>query len=206
MAEPIPQAVDPIVSRRKFQREIAEFRRLAADYRARGWLLAEAEFPRAVVVLAAPQLQPPALVTAVEFDYTDYDLQPPSVRLIHPITGEPYTMAQLPVSLRRQAAAQVPPEVQAFFQQGGAQIASEQNLMQAYGPDDLPFLCIAGVREYHTHPGHTGDPWELHRSSGAGRLVRLLDVIDRYGIKPLSGYNIRLEPRVAGFVQREVPA
>lgn len=206
MAEPQPQAVDPVVSRRKFQREVADFRRLAADYRSRGWLLAEATFPRLVVVLAAPQLQPPAVVTAVEFDYTDYDLQAPSVRLVHPFTGVPYTMGLLPVSLRRQAEAEVPPEVQVFFQQGGAQLAAEQNLMQAYGPDDIPFLCIAGVREYHVHPGHTGDPWELHRASGAGRLVRLLDVIDRYGIKPLSGFNVRLEPRIIGFTQREVPA
>lgn len=205
MADRQAQAVDPLVSRRKFRREIAEFRRLAADYRARGWLLAEAVFPRAVVLLAAPQLQPPAVVVGVEFDYTDYDLQPPSVRLVHPFTGVPYTMAQLPVSLRRQAQAEVPPEVQAFLQQGGAQLAAEQNLMQGYGPEDIPFLCIAGVREYHVHPGHTGDLWELHRPSGAGRLVRLLDVIDRYGIKPLSGFNVRLEPRIVGFTQHEVP-
>lgn len=199
------QAVDPAVSQAKFDREIGEFRRLAADYRARGWFLAEAEFPRAVVVLSAPQLQPAPIIAALEFDYTDYDLSPPSVRMINPFTGVPYSMSQLPVSLRRKAQPEVPSEVMAFLQQGGAQIAAEQTLLQAYGPDDIPFLCIAGVREYHEHPGHSGDSWELHRASGAGRMVRLLEVVDRYGIKPLTGFNVRLEPRIVGFMQHEPP-
>ncbi len=208
MAESVvtAQAVDPAISREKFRREVADFRRLAGDYRARGWFLAEAHFPRVVVVMAAPQLEPASVITGVEFDYTDYDVQPPSVRLVHPFTGVPYTLAQLPISLRRQARPELPAEVRAFFEQGGAQLAGEQNLMQGYGPDDIPFMCVAGVREYHDHPGHSGDPWELHSASGAGRLVRLLDVIDRYGIKPLAGFNIRLETRITGFTQREVPA
>ena len=53
--------------------------------------------------------------------------------------------------------------------------------MQANSPEDVPFLCIAGVKEYHDHPGHSGDPWEMHRSSGGGRLIRLLEVISKYG-------------------------
>jgi hypothetical protein len=27
-----------------------------------------------------------------------------------------------------------------------------------------PFVCMAGVREYHTHPSHVGDAWENYRS------------------------------------------
>jgi hypothetical protein len=77
--------------------------------------------------------------------------------------------------------------------------------MQAAKPEDIPFLCIAGVREYHEHPAHSGDAWELHRQAGAGRLVRLLEVIDTYGVRPISAYNIELVPRVSGFVQNQVP-
>jgi len=85
-------------------------------------------------------------------------------------------------------------------------MVAQQPLMQWYGPDDTPFLCVAGVREYHDHPGHSGDAWELHRKSGAGRLVRLLDAITRYGVQPISDYQVTLVPQVVGFVQKDVPA
>src|SRR5260370_24884042 len=84
-------------------------------------------------------------------------------------------------------------------------LLTQQSLMQAYGPEDIPFLCIAGVREYHDHPGHSGDSWELHRKSGAGRLVRLLEVISKYGVEPISNYRIAIVPQATGFVQGETP-
>lgn len=84
-------------------------------------------------------------------------------------------------------------------------IMQQQPLMQAY-PGELPFLCIAGVREYHDHPAHSGDAWELHRPSGAGRLIRILEVIDTYGLRPLTGYNVNLTPQIVGFAQGEPPA
>ena len=28
-----------------------------------------------------------------------------------------------------------------------------------------PFACIRGCAEYHQFPGHTGDPWDHHRST-----------------------------------------
>ena len=68
--------------------------------------------------------------------------------------------------------------------------------MQAHSPDDLPFLCVAGVKEYHDHPGHSGDPWELHRATGAGRLVRLLGVIAKYALEPVTGFHVNLVPQV----------
>lgn len=200
------QSVDPEVSRAKFNREIEDFRGLAPQYGARGWFLVEAQFPHVFVCLAAPQLRPSPLVTGVTFDYTDYDLQPPSVRLVNPFTREPWKGDELPTTLRRRtqggpmviAGLQLPP--------GAAmpQIIQEQPLMQAY-PDGIPFLCIAGVREYHEHPAHSGDLWELHRPAGAGRLVRILEVIDTYGIRPMNGYNVALSPQITGFTQGDPP-
>ncbi len=70
--------------------------------------------------------------------------------------------------------------------------------MQAYGPDDIPFLCVAGVREYHEHPAHSGDQWELYRSSGGGRLIRLLEIVSKYGLDPVVGLNVQMVPHV-GF-------
>lgn len=202
------QFVDPQVSRAKFEREISEYRQLEADYRRRGWLLVRAEFPSVLVALAAPQLAPPAIITGVAFDYTNYDMQPPSVRLVDPFTAIPYKTKELPTHLKRSVDAGVSPAVPGLQLPLGAQarLIAQQPLMQWYGPDDIPFLCIAGVREYHDHPGHSGDPWELHRRAGAGRLVRLLETITKYGVQPISDYQVQLVPRVSGFVQKEVPS
>jgi hypothetical protein len=201
------QFVDPTVSRVKFNREIAEYRELEPAYRRRGWVLVSAEFPEALVILAAPQLNPPPIVAGVHFDYSNYDVRPPSVRLVNPFTDEPYKAKALPTHLKRAVESagppipglQLPPGAQARF-------VSHQPLMQAYGPDDTPFLCIAGVREYHDHPGHSGDAWELHRRSGAGRLVRLLETISKYGVQPISDYQVALVLQVSGFIQKDVPA
>lgn len=196
------QFVDPSVSHAKFEREFEEYQTLEGEYRRRGWLLLAAEYPRILVVLAAPQLNPPAIVTGVAFDYTNYDAQPPSVRLVNPFTGEPYKGNQLPTALNRQI--QVPGDMMPGMP-GGVSMLAHQPLMQSYSPEDIPFLCIAGVREYHEHPAHSGDAWELHRAAGAGRLVRLLDIIYRYGIEPLRGYQVTLVPQITGFAVSEVP-
>lgn len=195
----ISQFTDPEVSKRKFNREIAEFKTLSGDYKRRGWFLVEAEFPTVTVVLAAPQLAPPAVVMGVSFDYLNYDAQPPSVRIVHPFTGEPYRMRELPSPLNRALPQQdlpvqgLPPGIQ-----GGARMMFQQlqPYMQAFGPEEIPFLCVAGVREYHDHPAHSGDLWELHRAHGAGKLVRILEIISRYGIEPITGFGVQLIPQV----------
>jgi hypothetical protein len=191
------QYADLSVSRAKFDREIAEFRSLEPAHRARGWLLTHAEFPSVFVVLASLKCTPSAIVTGVSFDYTNYDAAPPSVRLVRPFTGEPYKFSELPTPVLRALPDQ---QVKLPGMADGAPqfaLQAQQPLMQAPGPNDIPFLCLAGVREYHENPAHTGDAWELHRSSGAGRLVRLLDVITRYGVEPISGFGVQLVPQIA---------
>ena len=198
--------VDPEVSKTKFDRQVRSFRRLAADYRRRGWFLADATFPRVLVVMTAPQIKPSPVITGVLFDFTDFDLYPPSVRLVDPYTSEPFLAKDLPVQLLRQVPAMAVP-FQIVGQPGMPvpKVMGRQPLMQAYGPEDVPFLCLAGVREYHEHPAHSGDAWELHRADGAGNVVRILEIIDKYGIRPLSGFNVALEPRIIGFAQTDIP-
>lgn len=195
------------MSNAKFDQEIADFRAHEAEYRARGWLLLQAEYPRVLVAVCATQLEPQAIITGVALDYSNYDAQPPSVVLVNPFTGEPYLYGNMPTTLQRQV---VGPEISIPGLPGPPgggtpRMIGQQPLMQAAKSEDIPFLCIAGVREYHEHPAHSGDAWELHRKAGAGRLVRLLEVIDTYGVRPISGYNIELVPRVSGFVQNQVP-
>ena len=192
---PAIQHVDPAVSQAKFQQEIAELRSLEQDYRRKGWFLLEASFPKVLVAMAAPQLSPPAIVCGVAIDYTNYDAEAPSVRLVNPFTGEPYLADELPTNLPRAVEGQA---VELPGMPGALQFQQAQSLMQAYGPKEIPFLCIAGVREYHLHPAHSGDSWELHRAAGAGRLVRLLEVIHTYGVAPIKSYGVNLVPQI-GF-------
>ena len=200
------QYVEPDVSRAKFEREIAEYRVLQDEYIARGWVLTQAEFPVARVLLCATKLKPPAIVVEVEFDFTNYDVEPPSVTLLESFTHRPYTIEELPTLLKRTIPGTptpvLPPGLPAGIQ---FMVNVQQPLMQAETPDAIPFLCVAGAREYHNHPAHTGDPWEIHRESGAGRLVRLLDIIHRYGIEPITDYQIQLSLSVAGFIQGVSP-
>ena len=183
------QFADPAVSRTKFTREIAEFRSQEDEYRRRGWYLAKAEFPHALVILATAKTQPIAILCGILFEYSNYDAAPPSVRLVHPLTCESYRPSELPTQLLRRLPETDSPDAQP----GKLKV---QPLMQAHGPDETPFLCIAGVREYHDHPAHTGDQWELHRSLGAGRLVRLVEVISKYGLEPIVGFGVQIIPKI----------
>jgi hypothetical protein len=197
------QFVEPAVSIAKFNREIAEFRSLEEDYRQKGWFLVKEKFPVVVVMLAAIQLRPPAIVTAIRFDYTNYDAQPPSVLLVNPFTLNPYLAKELPTFLQRRIEG---PEIVLPGMPEGARARATQlqPLMQWHSLEDIPFFCIAGVKEYHEHPAHSGDSWELHRAAGAGRLVRLIEAVHRYGVAPLTGYSVQLIPQV-GFETREFP-
>ena len=200
MAKATQQYVDPAVSRAKFAREITDYLSFEADYRARGWLLVKAEWPVVIVVLASNKTSPPTIVTAVRFDYSNYDAEPPSVRLIDPFSGRILLSKEIPTRLPRLMPGPELPEPSDDKEQA----IIVQELMQAHSPDVEPFLCVAGVKEYHDHPGHSGDPWELHRSGGEGRLVRLLEVISKYGLEPVKGLHVNIVPQVA-FAVSEPP-
>ena len=192
---PETQFVDPAVSRKKFDREVAQFRSQADEYIRRGWYLVKAKFPHALVILATAKTQPVTIMCGVLFDYSNYDAVPPSLRLVHPLTCEPYKLKELPTQLIRQLPQTDPPQVV----QGEAQIIlvqPPQPLMMAHNADDIPFLCIAGVREYHDHPAHSGDHWELHRPSGAGRLTRLVQIVSKYGLETIVGFGVQFIPQV----------
>ena len=201
--------VDPVVSRAKFNREITAFRQQEREYAGRGWWLLRAEFPEVFVVLATNKTQPPAVVFGVLIDFTNYDLWPPSVTLVNPFTRVPYKAKELPNPLIRRvpvahpaptnaptgdapptapgATATTPGQPMATAGVAAPQAPqfAPQPLMQWWGEEEVPFLCLPGVREYHENPAHTGDSWLLHRRTGAGTLYFILDQIDRYGVQPV---------------------
>jgi len=187
------QATDPCVSRVKFERELGEFVAQRQHHEARGWFLVEAAFP--LVFLIAAGAQPRLLLFGLLLDYTDYDAQPPSVKFVDPFTREPYTAARLPIPpLLR---ARPPQHVGIPGLPAPSQAPQDpQPLLQAHSPDDVIFLCLPGVREYHDQPGHSGDVWDRHRANGAGRLSTLISIIHKYGVEPVS-LQVEMRPQLS---------
>lgn len=193
--------VDPAVARAKFERELNAYQQLAADQRERGWLLLDAQFPEVLVAFAAPQLNPPAVLFGALLDFTNYDLWPPSVTIVNPFTSEPLRHRDIPQELRMTRRVSQMIAVPGIGQVPGE---IEQPLLIAHGADEVPFVCLPGVREYHEHPAHSGDSWLNHRGGGEGTLFFLLEKLYRYGVEPIRGYQLALN--IAGFVRAESPA
>jgi hypothetical protein len=176
------QFVHPAVSRKKFEAEIATIRKVSSEIGRRGWFLVEADFPTAHFVFAARKLDPPPLVFGALIDFENYDFVPPSVTLIHPLTREPFTRETLRTNMPR-----------IFVSENGRE---KQLLVQG---DARPFVCLQGIREYHENPGHTGDPWFLHRKGPRSGLYYIVENLGRYGAETVIDYNIQLRPFIAGL-------
>lgn len=173
------QVVDPVVSKEKFQHELGIFLSREDAQRKRGVILLKACFPDVELMFMAPQLTPAPSVFTVRINFSNYDLEPPSVSFINPFTGELLNASKLLTHFPRKIGVN----------ENGEPI--RQNLLQFEAINEPPFLCIPGVREYHNHPYHTGDSWLLHRKlGGEGSLGYLVDKLYEYGISCLSNYNI----------------
>ena len=192
---------DPAVVRRKVERELQEYVDHIEKYRARGIWVLEYRFPELLVAFAAPNVRPAVAPFGVLLDLRNYDVEPPSIRFVNPFTRAPLKAAEVGHPFPRFEVAgktlmQAEPPAQAGNAAGEQQPPAPQqvqlqlrhvgNLLQTWGPDDdRPFICLAGVREYHDNPGHTGDPWWLHRGMGAGRIVTLLNNLSKYGTEQI---------------------
>ena len=80
-------------------------------------------------------------------------------------------------------------------------LSPPQDIVQANGPDDRPFICLPGIREYHDNPAHSGDPWLMHRGSGEGSLAFILEKVWTYGVNPIENYQVQLQPMISMIVQ-----
>jgi hypothetical protein len=191
---------DPAVVRRKVEREIAGYFERQDHYRSRGIWVLQYACPQLLVAFVAPMFKPhPIAAFGVLVDMSNYDVEPPSLQFVNPFTREPLAFKEVPTRLTRvrleNVQAQLPPRVelppgvqQALIQQ----VQHHDALLQ--GSDQEPaFMCLQGVREYHENPAHTGDPWWLYRSKGAGSLLRLLDVISRFGTEAMREQQFQLQ-------------
>jgi hypothetical protein len=69
-------------------------------------------------------------------DCWNYDTQPPSVSMVHPLS-----LTELPME---QWTPGVPHSI--------------------HPVTNRPFVCIQGVAEYHSHPSHVDDSWDRYRT------------------------------------------
>jgi hypothetical protein len=168
---------DPAVTQRKFERELAQWRANEVAYRRRGWLLVQQAELTATVCFTAKvgsATGPLSVVAAAaRFDFTNYDLWPPSVTFVDPMTGDPQS-----------------PPVRAWL--GGSGLPQDV-LVEGHPDTGLPFLCVPGTREYHSHPQHSGDSWLIHRSRSAGALASLSDVIWRSMVLNIIGLRTTVQ-------------
>lgn len=185
------QFVDPGVSRAKFNREIENYRAFEGEYLRRGWLLIRAEFPEVYVVMAAAHLNPAPVVVGLLLDFSNFDYWPPSLRFVNPFTKVPMTVSDL-------SAFQMPRRVVTEAGEG-----LPQNLVQAH-QDQKPFVCARGIREYHSHPAHTNDPWLPYRNARFGGLYHILNLVHTHGVQPMPGWNVTIQQMA--FEIRLLPA
>ncbi|SHF40031.1 putative metal-binding protein [Flavisolibacter ginsengisoli] len=165
------QFVDPVVTQQKFTEELERFRQLKEEYRSKGVLLLEEAYPNLYFAFTAPSLNPVPIVFAVCINFINYDVEPLSVRFVHPVTLQHVLFTQMQTRFFRNINGPAP-----------------QALLQAQS-DQVPFFCIPGVREYHKHTFHNGDSWFLYRKNGGeGSLCFLLDNLQLYGTSAINSY------------------
>jgi hypothetical protein len=169
-----PLLVDARVSRMKFAREIAGLSAQELGLWEKGWIVEYASYPLVRVVFLVTNLRPAIAPIVAEIDFDNYDILPPSVRFLNPTTHAPLVDGGPLRIVGKQ-----------FTGQGSRDV-----VIYNHPQTDLPFLCIPGVREYHSHPQHNGDSWDLHRGKGEGRLFFLLHHIWLYCIRNVIGFEI----------------
>jgi len=189
--------VDPKISRVKFEREVTQFREHVDIYHRRGVWLMDATFPNVFVVLVAVHPKPfPMVAFGVVVNFENYDVEPPSVQFVHPLTRAPLKKHELPHRMQRATPV---------VQNGQFVGMQAQDLVQGWD-EAMPFVCLQGVREYHKHPAHTGDSWWLYRKTGHGRLSNLLEILATYGIDSVRAAAVQLMPQITGFAIAQPPS
>jgi hypothetical protein len=178
------QSVDPAISRVKFARELEKFKSIESFNRERGIVLIRAEFPDIVLAFMTFRIRPVVVAFTVRINFTNYNLEPPSVQFIDPLTERLVREEELCTRLPRK----VDGGQTVTLPNGHTQVIPNMNfLIQAHKPHNIPFLCLPGIREYHNHPFHTNDPWLAHRTSGEGTLGYIVDQLHAYGNNPIVG-------------------
>ncbi|KJS13229.1 MAG: hypothetical protein VR67_05505 [Peptococcaceae bacterium BRH_c8a] len=164
------QLIDPRVSKMKFDREVNVLCKQASDLRSRGWIIESIEYPVVRVTFLVTTIRPVIAPFTVEVDFTNYNFLPLSLRFLDPISFLPTSIDSIRLT------------------ENGPQ----KVIVHGHPETKEDFLCLPGVLQYHSHPQHSGDSWDLHRYSGKGKLYSLLDYTWLYCVRTISGFQIPL--------------
>lgn len=161
-----PVIVDPAISLAKLRADLDAWNARSPWWwwEHRGAILLRVDRLVVDVAFAVPStlpsmLQAPAqgavIAVTIRLDYTNYDLEAPSLTFINPFTGEP----TLPGVIGSEHAD-----------------GQDKNILLQHPVTKLPFLCQPGTAEYHVHHQHDDDSWLVHhRDLGAGRLAVVVE-------------------------------
>lgn len=172
--------VDPIVTRHKLQNDLAMWRANSA-HRERGWHLISYDESIPVLELAflgritisSGSAPLPVVVCTIRLAYDNYDLWPPSLTFIDVFSGQA-----------------IKPHTRAFV---STPEGPRDVLIDGHPETKRPFLCLPGIREYHTHPQHSGDDWLLHRSSHEGSISTICDRVWRLMVRNIIGLEVSMQ-------------
>lgn len=178
------QFVDQEVTRIKFEKELQEFKQNEDDYRRKGIICIKADFPSIMLLFAIPQLKPQPIAFAVNIDFTNWDVEPPSVKFIDPFSEKALHREDIKINFFQVK------DKNAIKTHPNGQLA-ELDLLQGQN-EILPFFCIPGVKEYHQHPAHSGNSWMLHRTKGEGKLCVLIEQLYKHSIAQSAGFTVTI--------------
>ena len=174
-----PVLVDPVISAEKLKRQLDDWEANLEIYEGRGWaILGRGELHVDVSFSARLPVTPfsdlVATPLAVRIDFHNYDVWAPSVRIIDPITRRWLEYPRLRAPDFENAEGGVPTDV----------------FVNGHPETGHVFYCKPGVREYHTHPEHSGDDWLLYRGRGYGTLGQICESLWRLTTRTVTGLNV----------------
>ena len=143
--------MDKAVSIRKFDRAVQSLNNQAALFVGeRGWSVVAAVYPLLSVVFKHPRS---GREIGFRFNCEDWDELPPSLTLHDPECGQELRWEDWP----REA----------------------WSVLDCHPITGKPFLCLKGIREYHTHNSHLGDLWENYRPLSSYGLLSIIDRVQQ---------------------------
>jgi hypothetical protein len=122
---------------------------------ARGWVFHQLEYPLIEVTFTDSVKR--RISSRMRWSCENWDDNPPSVTLMN-ATGVPLKCAD-------------PPAVEFWPNSSGIFNPTP------HPGTGLPFICMAGILEYHTHPSHIGDAWDGYRTREGYDLGGLLSQV-----------------------------
>jgi hypothetical protein len=142
----------PELSRGLFEEQIQKILRNTDLLLDRGWLFLEWEYPWLAIAVRHRNTRK---IRVFKFKFNDWDDVPPSLKLVDAETGE-----DLPGNMW-------PTGNQSYWHSGGW-------ISSAGITTTLPFMCMPGIREYHTHQSHTSDHWENYKGKQGFDVVGIV--------------------------------